>query len=68
METGAAAWLVGLSAALVFLFLVRTSVAIGDWRTRRRIAAEMRRLRPRVVTSTWCGGCGGSYVEPGHPL
>lgn len=49
MAPDAGVWLVGLSTALVLLFLVRTSVAIGDWRTRRRIAAEMRRLRPFVL-------------------
>lgn len=53
MDSPAAVALVGLSAALVFLFMVRTSVAIGDWRTRRRIAAEMRRLAPRVQSGSW---------------
>lgn len=64
MDTAVGQALVALSAAFVFLFMVRTSVAIGDWRTRRRLAKEMERLKPRVLIGRFEDGQLPEWVQP----
>lgn len=45
-----------LCYVLVLLGLVRTAVAICDWRLRRRVYARAAALRPRVAsTELWAG-------------